>query len=206
MDFSEQYRHRMVEEQIASRGIRDARILRVFTQVPRHRFVPGIDPASAYADSPLSIGSGQTISQPYIVAKMCELAEFRGTERALEIGTGSGYAAAILSFLAEEVYSIERIGTLYERAQKYLKENGYSSVHCIQGNGYEGYPDAAPYDVILLSAAPGKIPSELLGQLKIGGRMVGPVGTMEQYLLRILRTSTGYEQSEHGAVRFVPMR
>jgi len=206
MDFSEQYRHRMVEDQIAARGISDARLLRAFKQVPRHRFVPEIDPATAYADSPLSIGSGQTISQPYIVAKMCELAEFRGTERALEIGTGSGYAAAILSLLAEEVYSIERIGTLYERAQKYLKENGYSSVHCIQGNGYEGYPDAAPYDVILLSAAPGKIPSELLGQLKIGGRMVGPVGTMEQYLLRILRTSTGYEQSEHGAVRFVPMR
>jgi len=196
----------MVEEQIASRGINDARLLRALKQVPRHRFVPEVDPASAYADAPLSIGSGQTISQPYIVAKMCELAEFRGTERALEIGTGSGYAAAILSLLAEEVYSIERIGTLYERAQKYLKENGYSSVHCIQGNGYEGYPDAAPYDVILLSAAPGKIPSELLGQLKIGGRMVGPVGTMEQYLLRILRTSTGYEQSEHGAVRFVPMR
>jgi protein-L-isoaspartate(D-aspartate) O-methyltransferase len=137
---------------------------------------------------------------------MCELAEFQGTERALEIGTGSGYAAAILSLLAKEVYTIERIGLLYERVQKYLEENGYSSVHCIQGNGYEGYPEAAPYDVILLSAAPGKIPAELLEQLKIGGRMVGPIGTMEQYLVRILRTSTGYEQSEHGAVRFVPMK
>ena len=206
MDFSEQYRHRMVEDQIAARGISDARLLRAFKQVPRHRFVPEIDPATAYADSPLSIGSGQTISQPYIVAKMCELAEFRGTERALEIGTGSGYAAAILSLLAEEVYTIERIRTLYEQAQKYLEENGYSSVHCIQGNGYEGYPEAAPYEVILLSAAPGKIPAELLEQLKIGGRIVGPVGTTEQYLVRILRTSTGYEQSEHGAVRFVPMK
>src|SRR6056297_367994 len=206
MDFSEQYRHRMVEDQIAARGISDARLLRAFKQVPRHRFVPEIDPATAYADSPLSIGSGQTISQPYIVAKMCELAEFRGTERALEIGTGSGYAAAILSFLAEEVYTLERIGVLSERAQKYLEKEGYSSVHCIQGNGYEGYPEAAPYDVILLSAAPGKVPAELLEQLKIGGRMVGPIGTMEQYLVRILRTSTGYEQSEHGSVRFVPMR
>jgi protein-L-isoaspartate(D-aspartate) O-methyltransferase len=137
---------------------------------------------------------------------MCELADFQGTERVLEIGTGSGYAAAILSLIAEEVYTIERIGRLYEQAQKSLEENGYSSVHCIQGNGYEGYPEAAPYNVILLSAAPEKIPTELLGQLKIGGRMVGPIGTMEQYLVRILRTSTGYEQSEHGAVRFVPMK
>ncbi|MFO7729883.1 MAG: protein-L-isoaspartate(D-aspartate) O-methyltransferase [Spirochaetia bacterium] len=206
MDFSEQYRHKMVEEQIAARGISDARLLRAFTQVPRHRFVPEVDPATAYADSPLSIGSGQTISQPFIVAKMCELAELQGNERVLEIGTGSGYAAAILSLLAEEVYTIERIGLLYERARKYFEENGYSAVHCIQGNGYKGYPEAAPYDVILLSAAPSKIPTELLKQLKIGGRMVGPVGTMEQYLVRILRTSTGYEQSEHGAVRFVPMK
>ena len=206
MGFTEQSRHRMVEEQIASRGINDARLLRALKQVPRHRFVPEVDPASAYADAPLSIGSGQTISQPYIVAKMCELAEFRGTEKVLEIGTGSGYAAAILSLLAEEVYTIERIGLLYERALKFLDESGYSSVHCIQGNGYDGYSEAAPYDVILLSAAPGKIPAELLEQLKIGGRMVGPIGTMEQYLVRILRTSTGYEQSEHGAVRFVPMK
>ena len=206
MGFTEQYRQRMVEEQIASRGINDARLLRAFKQVPRHRFVSEVDPATAYADAPLSIGSGQTISQPYIVAKMCELAEFQGTEKALEIGTGSGYAAAILSLIAEEVYTIERIGLLSERAQKYLQENGYSSVHCIQGNGYEGYPEAAPYDVILLSAAPGKVPAKLLEQLKIGGRMVGPIGTMEQYLVRILRTSTGYEQSEHGSVRFVPMK
>src|SRR6056297_424882 len=134
MGFTEHYRNRMVEEQIASRGINDARLLRALKQVPRHRFVPEVDPASAYADAPLSIGSGQTISQPYIVAKMCELAELQGTERVLEIGTGTGYAAAVLSLLAEEVYTLERIGVLSERAQKYLEKEGYSSVHCIQGN------------------------------------------------------------------------
>src|SRR6056297_4082104 len=143
MDLSEQYREAMVEEQIAARGITDGRILHAFKMVPRHLFIPEVDPFSAYSDSPLSIGSGQTISQPYIVAKMCELAEFRGTEKVLEIGTGSGYAAAILSLLAEEVYTIERIGLLYERALKFLDESGYSSVHCIQGNGYDGYSEAA---------------------------------------------------------------
>lgn len=206
MELSEQYRERMVEEQIAARGITAGRLLRAFRMVPRHLFVPEIDSATAYADSPLSIGFGQTISQPYIVAKTCELADLQGTEKVLEIGTGSGYAAAVLSLLAGEVHTIERLENLYTRARNLLQENGYESVNCIHGNGYNGYPEAAPFDAILLSAAPKEVPRELVRQLKIGGRMVGPIGAGEQYLLRIVRTETGFEQSTHGAVRFVPMR
>ena len=206
MDFSEQYRERMVEEQIAARGISDGRILRAFKQVPRHLFVPEVDTATAYSDSPLSIGSGQTISQPFIVAKTCELASLQGIEKVLEIGTGSGYAAAILSMLAGDVYTIERLENLYKRSKKLLQENGYEAITCIYGNGYDGYEEGAPFDAILLSAAPKEVPNELLRQLKIGGVMVGPIGTGEQYLVRIVRTETGYEQSTHGAVRFVPMR
>jgi protein-L-isoaspartate(D-aspartate) O-methyltransferase len=206
MDLSKQYRERMVEEQIAARGITDGRLLRAFRVVPRHLFVPEVDTATAYADSPLSIGSGQTISQPYIVAKTCELAELQGNEKVLEIGTGSGYAAALLFLLAGEVYTIERLEGLYTRARNILQENGYAGVHCIHGNGYDGYPEAAPFDAILLAAAPKEVPSELVRQLKVGGRMVGPIGTGEQYLVRLVRTEGGFEQSTHGAVRFVPMR
>ncbi len=206
MDFSEQYRGRMVEEQIAARGITDGRILRAFKQVPRHLFVPEVDTATAYADSPLSIGSGQTISQPFIVAKTCELANLQGTEKVLEIGTGSGYAAAVFSLMAGEVFTIERLENLYKRSKKLLQENGYESIICIHGNGYDGYEEEAPFDAILLSAAPKEVPNELLRQLRIGGRLVGPIGTGEQYLMRIVRTESGYEQSSHGAVRFVPMR
>ena len=206
MELSKQFRDRMVEEQIAARGITDGRLLRVFRTVPRHLFVPEVDTATAYADYPLSIGSGQTISQPFIVAKSCELAELQGSEKVLEIGTGSGYAAALLSLLADEVYTIERLESLYTRARNVLRDNGYETVNCIHGNGYEGYPDAAPFDAIILSAAPKDVPSELVQQLKVGGRMVGPIGAGEQYLMRIVRTETGFEQSTHGAVRFVPMR
>lgn len=206
MDLSEQYRTAMVEEQIAARGITDGRILRAFKMVPRHLFIPEVDLLSAYSDSPLSIGSGQTISQPYIVAKMCELSDLHGNERVLEIGTGSGYAAAILSVLAEEVFTVELLSSLHNRAKKILKQHEYPSVHCIEGNGYEGYEEAAPYDVILLSAAPKEVPRNLLQQLKIGGRMVGPIGSGEQYLVKIRRDKAGYKESRHGAVRFVPMK
>ena len=206
MDLSEEYRERMVEEQIAARGITDGRVVRAFKMVPRHLFVPEVDLATAYADSPLSIGSGQTISQPFIVAKTCELAGLNGTEKVLEIGTGSGYAAAVLSLMTEAVYTVERLEGLYIRAKNILQEQGYESVNCVHGDGYKGYEPEAPYDAILLSAAPKEIPDELLRQLKVGGRMVGPIGAGEQYLLRIVRTETGYDQSTHGAVRFVPMR
>jgi len=206
MDLSEQYREAMVEEQIAARGITDGRILHAFKMVPRHLFIPEVDPFSAYSDSPLSIGSGQTISQPYIVAKMCELSDVQGHERVLEIGTGSGYAAAILSFLAEEVFTLELLRSLHSRAEKILKQQECHSVHCIEGNGYEGYEEAAPYDVIFLSAAPSEVPRKLLQQLKIGGRLVGPIGRGEQYLVKIQRDKTGFKESRHGAVRFVPMK
>ncbi len=206
MERAEQFRDIMVEEQIAARGITDGRLLHAFKLVPRHFFVPEVDPFTAYTDSPLSIGSGQTISQPYIVAKMCELSDLHGTERVLEIGTGSGYAAAVLSLLAEEVYTVERISSLYKRAKRILQENEYYSVHCIEGDGYNGYEEAAPYDVILLSAAPADVPKDLLKQLKIGGRMVGPIGSGEQYLVKVIREEQGYKSTRHGAVRFVPMK
>ncbi len=205
MDLSIQYRERMVEEQIAARGITDGRLLRAFQTVPRHLFVPEVDIASAYRDSPLSIGCGQTISQPFIVAKTFELANLYGREKVLEIGTGSGYAAAVLSLLAKDVYTIERIESLYTRTRQIIEKAGYTSITCVYGNGYEGYKGEAPYDAIILSAAPIQIPEHLLGQLKIGGRLVGPIGTGEQYLVRVVRTVDGYEQSRHGAVRFVPM-
>ena len=206
MDLAEQYREKMVEEQIASRGITDGQILRAFKMVPRHLFIPEVDPLTAYSDSPLSIGSGQTISQPYIVAKMCELSDLHGNEVVLEIGTGSGYAAAVLSFLAEEVFTLELLSSLHNRAKKILQHYEYHSVHCIEGNGYEGYEAAAPYDVIFLSAARKEVPWKLLQQLKIGGRMVGPIGRGEQYLVKIQRDKSGYKESRHGAVRFVPMK
>src|SRR6056297_3479644 len=135
MDLSEQYRERMVEEQIAARGITDGRVVRTFKMVPRHLFVPEVDLATAYADSPLSIGSGQTISQPFIVAKTCELAGLNGTEKVLEIGTGSGYAAAVLSLMTEAVYTVERLEGLYIRAKNILQEQGYESVNCVHGDG-----------------------------------------------------------------------
>jgi len=196
----------MVETQIAGRGISDGRILSAFLSVPRHLFVEKEDMFSAYADRPLPIGLGQTISQPYIVAEMCALAQLRGDERILEIGTGSGYAAAILSFLSEEVCTIERIHSLHRQAAKVLEKLGYRNVTCILGDGYHGYAKRAPYDAILISAAPERIPDTLVLQLKQGGRIISPVGKGDQYLVRLVRTPAGVKRSIHGAVRFVPMK
>ena len=206
-DRDRRLRYEMVEDQLCSRGIFNESIVRAFRSVPRHEFVPREDLFTAYADRPIPIGSGQTISQPYIVAEMCRLAELNGDEKVLEIGTGSGYAAAILSLLAEEVYTVERIRGLYNDARNTLDRLGYENVHCIIGDGFNGYPDAAPFDLIFMSAAPVEIPENILQQLSERGRLIAPVGGVDQYLMRLKRREDGgFKRSVHGAVRFVPMK
>lgn len=206
MGQEEQLRERMVQDQIAARGVHDQRVLEAFRRVPRHRFIPGLDPREAYGDYPLPIGEGQTISQPYIVAEMCALCSLTGEEKVLEIGTGSGYEAAILAHLAAEVYTIERIPSIFQQARSTLTTLGYERVQCILGDGFEGYPPAMPFDAILLSAAPQEVPQGLVAQLKERGLLVAPVGGMSQELLRVEKRADGLRTSRHGGVRFVPMR
>lgn len=199
-------RRRMVEEQICARGISDERLIDAMLRVPRHLFVPERESFFAYEDRPLSIGSGQTISQPYIVAEMCAVARIKETDRILEIGTGSGYAAAVLSLLASEVYTLERLPSLFEKAERILRELNYSNVKVLNRDGYLGYGEKAPFDVIMLSAAPSRVPRILIEQLEEGGRLVAPVGREDQYLVSFTRTKEGVRFSRHGAVRFVPMK
>lgn len=206
MEKEDELRERMVKEQIAARGIRDPRVLEAFRRVPRHRFIEEADPRDAYGDHPLPIGEGQTISQPFIVAEMCNLCRLEGNERVLEIGTGSGYEAAILSHLAAEVYTIERIPAIYQRARSVLSMFGYERVQCILGDGFEGYEPAMPYDAIILSAAPEEIPQSLAAQLRDGGVMVAPVGGISQELLRMEKEGEKLHKTRHGGVRFVPMK
>mgnify|MGYP005623979839 CR=1 FL=1 len=196
----------MVETQIAARGIDDPRILSAFLRVPRHLFVPASERVYAYSDQPLPIGHGQTISQPYIVAEMCALARLEGGERVLEVGTGSGYAAAILSHLAAEIYSVERIGVLAEHAAKLLRDQGYENVQVLHGDGYRGLPEHAAFDAVILSAAPPEVPSPLLEQLSPGGRLIAPVGRENQYLQVYRKTEKGFQRRIYGAVRFVEMK
>lgn len=198
-------RQRMVATQIAARGIRDARVLAAMGKVPRHEFVPEGWRALAYTDSPLPIGHGQTISQPFIVAFMTEAANIQPDERVLEIGTGSGYQAAILADLAKEVYSIEILEPLGTVAADRLKRLGYKNVTVKIGDGYQGWPDRAPFDAILVTAAPTTIPPALLEQLKAGGRLVMPVGKSVQQLIRVTKTPQGEEKETLLPVRFVPM-
>jgi len=169
-------RKRMVEYQLRDRGIRDPRVLAAMERVPRHRFLPKPDDSGAYGDYPLPIGAGQTISQPYMVALMTECLRLTGEERVLEIGTGSGYQAAVLAELALEVYTIERFDDLAQRARPVLEELGYQNVQVVVGDGSEGYPDAAPYDRIIVTAAAPDIARPWLDQLKDGGRLVVPLG------------------------------
>lgn len=202
--FAEQ-RRRMVEEHIRARGIQDRRVLDAMRKVPRHRFVPPTQAQLAYADHPLPIGFEQTISQPYIVAYMSEAAEVTAQKKVLEIGTGSGYQAAILGELAREVYTIEIIPELAEQAGKTLAELGYRNVHVRAGNGYLGWPEQAPFDAIVVTAAPDEVPQALIDQLAVNGKMVIPVGTGEQEMLVITRTPEGVVQRRTMPVRFVPM-
>lgn len=198
----------MVERQLVARGIKDQRVLQAMRDVPREDFV-GVDMSEfAYEDTPLPIEEGQTISQPYIVALMTEALELRTGDRVLEIGTGSGYAAAVLSRIAAEVYTVERVASLAHLAAKRFVAAGYDNVHVLRGDGTLGWPENAPYDAIVVTAGGPEIPRPLLEQLAVGGRLVIPTGptTREQTLLRIRRVSdTEYEQEDLGPVRFVPL-
>ncbi len=198
-------RESMVREQIAARGVRDARVLAAMRKVPRHLFVPAEMVPSAYADQPLPIGHGQTISQPYIVGFMTEALELKPRDRVLEIGTGSGYQAAVLAELAAEVYSIEIVEPLGKEVALRLRDLGYSRIKLRIGDGYRGWPEAAPFNAIIVTAAPDHIPPALVDQLAPGGRLVLPVGRFFQQLVRIRRTPRGIKQEELLPVRFVPM-
>ncbi|MDH7552659.1 MAG: protein-L-isoaspartate(D-aspartate) O-methyltransferase [Spirochaetes bacterium] len=202
----QQLRELMVKKQIEARGIRDPRVLQAMLQVERHKFVPELSIPQAYEDHPLPIGYGQTISQPYIVALMTELCELDGSEKVLEIGTGSGYQAAILSLLAKEVFTIEIVEPLGKQAALRLKSLGYKNVTVKIGDGYKGWPEHAPFDVIMLTAAPPTVPDTLLSQLKEdGGILVAPVGDYHQELVKIVRNGNNYSQKVITYVRFVPM-
>jgi protein-L-isoaspartate(D-aspartate) O-methyltransferase len=201
-------RERMVAEQIAARGIRDARVLTAMREVPRHLFVPVEEVDHAYEDRPLSIGYGQTISQPYIVALMTELATPKATDRVLEVGTGSGYQAAILSRLVGRIDTVELVEPLASDARERLKRLGYTNVTVHTGDGYEGWPAGAPFDSILVTAAPDHVPPALVAQLKPGGRLVIPVGPVfdVQELQVIEKDQAGRVRTEHvTGVRFVPL-
>jgi protein-L-isoaspartate(D-aspartate) O-methyltransferase len=196
----------MVEHQIEARDIKDEGVLKAMRRVPRHRFVLEAWRPLAYTDQPLPIGERQTISQPYIVGLMTELIKPSRTMRVLEIGTGSGYQAAVLAECVAEVDTIEVIPSLGRKAKSVLKELGYDKVRVRIGDGYEGWAERAPYDAIILTAAPPRqIPRPLLDQLKPGGRLVAPLGRGDQTLVRITRTATGFKREEIAAVRFVPM-
>jgi protein-L-isoaspartate(D-aspartate) O-methyltransferase len=195
----------MVDTQIARRGVTDSLVLRAMRTVPRHLFVDGPQRAHAYSDRPLPIGQGQTISQPYIVALMTALLELEGGERVLEVGTGSGYQAAVLAEIAGEVYSIEIIETLASRSAARLDSLGYKNVRVLHGDGYRGWPVHAPFDGIVVTAAPDHVPEPLKEQLKIGAKLVIPVGDVYQELRVIARTPGGYESRSVIPVRFVPM-
>ncbi len=201
----ERLREQMVKRQIADRGVKDERVLEAVSKVARHRFVPEQDAASAYGDYPLPIGHGQTISQPYIVALMTELCELDGSEKVLEIGTGSGYQAAVLGLLADQVYTIEIVEYLGKQAANRLKNLGYDNVHVRVGDGYKGWPEEAPFDVIIVTAAPPEIPQALVEQLDEGGIMVVPVGEFNQELVKLEKRGDSLEKKTVTYVRFVPM-
>ncbi|MGA2185566.1 MAG: protein-L-isoaspartate(D-aspartate) O-methyltransferase [Bryobacteraceae bacterium] len=201
-------RERMVSEQIESRGIRSPDVLRVMRATPRHLFVLADVRSMAYEDHPLPIGYGATISQPHVVALMTELLAPAKKHRVLEIGTGSGYQAAILGQLAAKVYTIEIVPELARTAARTLRELGYSNVTVRQGDGYKGWPEQAPFDRIMVTAAPPEVPATLIAQLSRGGRLVAPVGsTWDQELILIEKTADGtIRRTSAGAVSFVPMK
>lgn len=199
------HRKRMVDTQLAARDINDERVLKAMLEVPRHRFMPDYARGQAYADHAVPIGEGQTISQPYVVAFMTQAAKVGPGDQVLEIGTGSGYQAAVLAELGSEVYSIEIIPELSKRAGEVLDALGYDKVHLKIGDGYRGWPEKAPFDAIIVTAAPPEVPQPLIDQLAKGGRMVIPVGDLYQNLEVIERTEGGVTRRKVLPVRFVPM-
>jgi protein-L-isoaspartate(D-aspartate) O-methyltransferase len=198
-------RERMVRDQIEARGVTDARTLAALRKVERHRFVPPEAAAFAYADHPLDIGDGQTISQPYIVAVMSEAIGLHGGEKVLEVGTGSGYQAAVLAEMGARVYTMEIVPTLARRARATLARLGYRSVEVKEGNGWAGWPEQAPFDAIVVTAAPPTIPEALKAQLRDGGRLVIPVGEDVQELRLVTRHGATFEEKRLLMVRFVPL-
>jgi len=200
-------RAEMVARTIAGRDVEDPKVLAAMRAVPRHEFVPEKWRELAYDDNPLPIGQGQTISQPYIVAVMAELAAIPAGGKVLEIGTGSGYGAAVLAEIADEVYTIEILAPLAESAKKALERTGYGNVTVKAGDGYKGWPEHAPFDAIVVTAAPPEIPEPLKEQLRVGGKLVLPVGEegKRQELMVVTRTRQGFREDRVFAVRFVPM-
>lgn len=198
-------RQHMVKEQLEARGIREPRVLNAMLTVPRHLFVePNLAPL-AYEDYPLPIANNQTISQPYIVAYMTERAAISPEAKVLEIGTGSGYQAAILGLLAKKVYTIEFFPELARKTRHLLQELGYTNIHVKDGDGYQGWAEHAPYDAILVTAAPDHIPQPLIDQLAINGKMLIPIGNWSQYLVILTKTQYGIVENRTLPVRFVPL-
>ena len=204
-DQFDKMRQEMVESQIVSRNVRDPFVLKAMRKVKRHRYVPKTYRLYAYSDEPLPIGYGQTISQPYIVAYMTEALQLKGNETVLEIGTGSGYQAAVLAEIVKKVYTIEIVEPLCEEAESRLIAEGYQNVHCRCGDGYQGWPEKAPFDAIIVTAAPPEIPEPLVRQLKEGGRMVLPVGEGFQELVLVTKKAGKVCKQNLIPVRFVPM-
>lgn len=198
-------RDKMVDEQIIPSGITNPNVLAAMRSVHRHKFVPFSHADLAYLDIPLPIGHGQTISQPSLVALMTQTLALQGTEKILEIGTGSGYQAAILAEIVPEVFTIEIVESLAEEAERTLRELGYRNIHIRVGDGYRGWPEEAPFDVIVVTAAPDHVPQPLLDQLEVGGRLILPVGRNLQTLELYQRTTGGYEREIITLVRFVPL-
>lgn len=195
----------MVDVQLSTRGIKDQRVLKAMRRIERHRFVPDNLKQNSYDDEPLPIGGGQTISQPYIVAYMTQALELQGGERVLEIGTGSGYQAAILAEMAEEVYTVEVYEKLAEKAQHILQKLGYQNIQYRVGDGTLGWKEHAPYDAVIVTAAPHKTPESLKDQIKVGGRMIIPVGQTFQNLFLFEKTKQKMKKKKLLPVRFVPL-
>jgi len=198
-------RERMVDTQIRARDVQNAAVLEAMRRVPRHFFVPDAERPFAYDDRPLPIGRGQTISQPYIVAYMTEALQAEPSHKVLEIGTGSGYQAAVLAEIVKQVYSIEIVPTLADSARRSLAQAGYRNVEVRTGDGYLGWPEHAPFDRVIVTAAPPEIPQALVDQLAVGGVMVVPVGTAYQEIVIITKTDAGVTEKRTIEVRFVPM-
>jgi protein-L-isoaspartate(D-aspartate) O-methyltransferase len=198
-------RRQMVDTQLRARDVSDAQVLAAMERVPRHRFVRETDVDLAYGDHPLDVGHGQTISQPYIVGYMTEQLRVPQGGRVLEIGTGSGYQTAVLAELVGEVYTIEIVPELAQRAAELLESLGYRNVHTRFGDGYAGWPEAAPFDAVIVTAAPDHLPQPLVEQLAIGGRLAVPVGRGDQELIVFTKTPEGLREHSRLPVRFVPL-